>query len=77
MLKSKFFAVLENGKQVDLPYTYETLDQATIWLDSHHNAESIHERLRVYDSKGVAIYKTYNVTNICLDRLSVIHNQGV
>lgn len=70
MLKSKFFAVLENDASVDLPYTYETLSQAAMWLDSHNNAESMHERLRVYDGQGNTVYKTYNVTNNCLDKLS-------
>jgi hypothetical protein len=71
MLKSKFYATLENGKTVDLPYTYDTLQQAASWLDNHNNTVSMHERMAVYDSQGERTYKTYDVTENCLDILSV------
>ena len=70
MIKSKFYATLENGKTVDLPYTYDTLQQAATWLDAHTNTVSMHERMAVYDSHGQRTYKTYDVTENCLDVLS-------
>lgn len=70
MLKSKFYATLEHGKTVDLPYTYDTLQQAATWLYNHNNTISMHERMAVYGSQGERTYKTYDVTENCLDVLS-------
>ena len=70
MIKSKFYATLDNGKTVDLPYTYETIQQAATWLDNHSNAASIHERLAVVGTGYQTTYKIYDVTDICLDVLS-------
>lgn len=70
MLKSKFYATMDNGNTTDLPYTYDTLQQAATWLDAHNNTVSMHERMAVYDAQGQRTYKTYDVTVNCLDVLS-------
>lgn len=70
MIKSKFYATMDNGNTIDLPYTYDTLQQAATWLDDHINTVSMHERMAVYSSNGDRSYKTYDVTSNCLDVLS-------
>lgn len=69
-IKPKFFASTDAGKNVDLPYYYETIQQAATWLNNNPRVVAIKERFWVYDSNHKDVCKIYDITLICIDVLS-------
>ena len=70
-IKSKYFATIE-GKTIDLPLTYKTIEQAAQWLNKLPESKEevrIYERF-FYTANGGQMYlRNDDITTQCIDVL--------